>query len=228
MASSDQLKSLPSQRKLIWENYNEQKTQHWPARGRHILAHYDDEGIVVYQAFNKAIAEYAVKFQRFGGPAYRFERMSWIKTNFMWMMYRCGWASKPNQEHVLAIRISRAAFEDILSKALTMEKQKEQSVSADKLQVRLQWDPDHNPQGGPAASRRAIQLGLKGQILKEFSETSILNIMDITEQVREQRRVLDTQGEDAIVSPRERIYLPASQDTARQIGLDDFSDEQKE
>ena len=56
---------------------------------------------------------------RFGGPDYNPDRMSWIKPNFMWMMYRCGWAQKTNQERVLAIRITKEGFEDILSKAYT-------------------------------------------------------------------------------------------------------------
>ena len=55
--------------------------------------------VVVYQAFNPEIAQYAVQNQHFGGPAYNFNRMSWIKTNFLWMMYRSGWATKKNQEH---------------------------------------------------------------------------------------------------------------------------------
>ena len=50
---------------------------------------------------------------------FSYSRMSWIKTNFLWMMYRCGWATKRNQERVLAIRITRQGFEEILSKALT-------------------------------------------------------------------------------------------------------------
>ena len=31
----------------------------WPARGRHILAHYDEETIVVYQAYRAEIADFA-------------------------------------------------------------------------------------------------------------------------------------------------------------------------
>ena len=57
---------------------------------------------------------------RLGGE-FKFERMSWIKTNFLWMMYRCGWASKKNQERVLAITISREGFEEILANAYTRE-----------------------------------------------------------------------------------------------------------
>ena len=36
------------------------------------------------------------------------------------MMYRCGWASKKNQERVLAVTISRAGFEQILANAYTV------------------------------------------------------------------------------------------------------------
>lgn len=35
------------------------------------------------------------------------------------MMYRCGWASKKNQERVLAVRITRQGFDTILANAYT-------------------------------------------------------------------------------------------------------------
>jgi hypothetical protein len=35
----------------------------------------------------------------------------WIKPSFLWMMYRCGWATKPLQERVLAVEITRTGFE---------------------------------------------------------------------------------------------------------------------
>ncbi|HOY05022.1 MAG TPA: DUF4291 family protein [Saprospiraceae bacterium] len=63
--------------------------------------------LLVYQAFNPAIAAYAAEHRRFGGPAYSFNRMSWIKPNFLWMMYRAGRAAKPSQERILAIEYSR-------------------------------------------------------------------------------------------------------------------------
>lgn len=58
---------------------------------------------------------------RFGGENFSFSRMSWIKTNFLWMMYRCGWASKHGQERVLAVRILRKGFDEILSKAYSAQ-----------------------------------------------------------------------------------------------------------
>ena len=44
--------------------YEEQKEAFWPSKGRHILAQYDDNCVVVYQAFSPKIAEYAVVNQR--------------------------------------------------------------------------------------------------------------------------------------------------------------------
>jgi Domain of unknown function (DUF4291) len=74
-----------------------------PQTGKHILGQLRGDNIIVYQAYNPYIAHYAVKYQKFGGGDYSFSRMSWIKPNFLWMMYRAGWAEKPNQEHILAI-----------------------------------------------------------------------------------------------------------------------------
>ena len=58
--------------------------------------------------------------------------MSWIKTNFLWMMYRCGWASKKNQERVLAVRITREGFETILKNAFT-PKVKQRNIHAEAI-----------------------------------------------------------------------------------------------
>jgi uncharacterized lipoprotein YddW (UPF0748 family) len=44
--------------------------------------------------------------------------MSWIKPNFLWMMFRCGWGTKPGQEVVLAVRMQRAGFDRILAAAV--------------------------------------------------------------------------------------------------------------
>jgi hypothetical protein len=71
------LKTLPS---------NEQ-VRAWPESGRHILARYDDETIVVYQAYRAEIGRFAVENGCFGGE-FKYSRMSWIKPNFLWMMYR--------------------------------------------------------------------------------------------------------------------------------------------
>src|SRR5512138_1340075 len=102
--------------RLPAERYVDQVAR-WPAAGQHILAHYDDETIVVYQAYSQAIGGFAVAHGFFGG-AFSLERMSWVKPNFLRMMYRSDWGRSPNQEVVLAVRLRRAFFDSLLAKAV--------------------------------------------------------------------------------------------------------------
>ena len=44
--------------------------------------------------------------------------MSWIKPNFLWMMYRSGWATKESKERILAIRLRRSFFDELLGAAV--------------------------------------------------------------------------------------------------------------
>ena len=46
------------------ESYVQQRDRVWPKHGRHILAQFDEDSIVVYQAYCPEIADYAVKHQR--------------------------------------------------------------------------------------------------------------------------------------------------------------------
>ena len=189
----------------------------WPSEGKHILAQFDAENIYVYQAFNAKIAEFAVKNQKFGGPEYQFTRMSWIKTNFLWMMYRSGWAAKKNQERILAIQIPRKYFEIMLSQAFIPSKQKAQGVSQADLQVRLQWDPDHSPAGG-GLTRRAIQLGLKNDILEQFGTEWVRRIIDVTPFVDEMSAY--TKSLEQLYVAREEVYPLKDPAIVKLIGLD--------
>src|SRR5262245_58871683 len=79
-----------------------------------IRADYDRETIVVYQAYNDAIADAALEAGRFVAP-FSMNRMTWIKPSFLWLMERSGWGSKSNQERTLAVRITRAGWDRALS-----------------------------------------------------------------------------------------------------------------
>ncbi|MEZ4849259.1 MAG: DUF4291 domain-containing protein [Bacteroidia bacterium] len=185
-----------------------------PQEGRHIIGQVQGENIVVYQAFNPQIAKYAVKNQQFGGSHYKFSRMSWIKPNFLWMMYRAGWAEKENQERILAIQIKLTNFILLLKEAVhssfksdiyqTHENWKSQ---LSKSNVRLQWDPDHDPHGNKL-NRRAIQLGMNGRLLQQFATEWICSIEDITPFVAEQKKILDQRKmEDLEVIAEQEITI---------------------
>lgn len=77
---------------LVTESYLEQVSR-LPKSGRHIIAQYDDESVVVYQAYRPAIGNFAATHGYFGGE-FKLDRFSWIKPNFLWMMYRSRWGTK--------------------------------------------------------------------------------------------------------------------------------------
>ncbi|WP_437570404.1 DUF4291 domain-containing protein [Sorangium sp. So ce542] len=211
--------------KLVLEPYAAQAAR-WPAAGRHILAQFDAETLVVYQAYRPSIARHAALHQRLGGPEFSFGRMSWIKPNFLWMMYRSGWGTKPDQEAVLAIRLRRAGFDAILAAAVPSSfvpelypDQEAWNRDLKRSDVRLQWDPDHHPSGAPV-ERRAIQLGLRGAALRRFAEEWTVGVEDISELVAEQREALRGRGTSGLVIPREEVYWPAEAEGARRVGLE--------
>ena len=82
-----------------------------------IRADYDTTSIIVYQAYRKEIALPALASQRFV-PPFSLNRMTWIKPSFLWMMERSNWGRKAGQEYVLAVRITRAGWDEALSSAI--------------------------------------------------------------------------------------------------------------
>jgi Domain of unknown function (DUF4291) len=84
--------------------------------------------------------------------------------------------------------------------------------------VRLQWDPDHDPHGR-SLERCAIQLGLRGNMLKRFGQEEIMQIMDITEFVKEQSEHVDKEAEQ-LMTPTEAVYVPSSLQAHTNIKLD--------
>ena len=215
--------------KLATELYFEQ-ARGWPPEGRHILAHHDDQSIIVYQAYRPSIGRFTVERGDFGG-GFSLSRMSWIKPNFLWMMYRCGWGTKEGQKIVLGLRLRRAFFDGILAQAVqssyyeghfpSREQWKEALATS---ALRLQWDPDHDPSGAKL-ERRAIQLGLRGEVLEAFSKRELLEVIDMTEFVAEQRPNAASFGFAGLRIPVERVYVPPDPAVGTRLGLASVSAE---
>lgn len=183
----------------------------WPQEGQHILAQHDEHSVIVYQAYRPSIGRHAIEHGRFGGPDFSFNRMSWIKPNFLWMMYRCGWGTKQGQEIVLALRLHRAFFDDVLRRAVPSSFAASSYKTADEWtaavgdsDVRLQWDPDHAPSGAKVA-RRAIQLGLRGAALKRFASDALIEVIDMSAFVATQRPFARDDSPE-LVTPVEDVY----------------------
>lgn len=211
---------------MLYAPYQEQLAD-WPKSGRHIMAQFDDDSVIVYQAYRPAIGHFAAKNGYFGGSAFSLERMSWIKPNFLWMMYRCGWGTKDGQQVTLAVHLKRSAFDTILAQAVhstyvpevygTQDAWKQAVAHSN---VRLQWDPDHDPIGGKL-ERRAIQLGLQGAALTAYSQNWLLEIEDISAFVAEQRKSARPELYDKLSLPVEKIYPVDDPEVATKLGLAD-------
>lgn len=209
--------------KLVTERYADQQTR-WPHTGRHILAQYDADSVVVYQAYRPDIGLFAAQHGYFGG-AFSLTRMSWVKPNFLWMMYRCGWGTKEQQEVTLAIRLRRQAFDDVLSQAVhsayvpaVYDSEAAWQAAVARSNVRLQWDPDHHPSGAKL-ERRAIQLGLRGDALARYAKEWIVSIEDISAFVREQYQRLQAYEIDDLLLPREAVYPVSDAAVAVRLGI---------
>jgi hypothetical protein len=198
---------------LATASYAEQMKS-WPQTGQHILAQFDEDTIIVYQAYRSKIGQFAVENGYFGGD-FKYARMSWIKTNFLWMMYRCQWGQAEGQEAVLAIRLHRRFFDSLLMQAVPSSFEAQAFLSREnwttavaRSDVRLQWDPDHLPTG-EKCERRAIQLGLRGASLEAYGKREIAQIIDMSAFVAEQRANVRDWKTGKLITPSERVYIPS-------------------
>ena len=192
---------------------------------REIRADYDRDTIVVYQAYNDAIADAAIAAGRFVKP-FSFGRMTWIKPSFLWLMERSGWGKKTNQNRILAVRVNRAAWDQSLAEGVLTSYTPGVHPSADdwrtkfeNASVHVQWDPERSIQG-KKLEHRTIQVGIGRALIEQYASEWIVAVTDMTSLTAKIRR-LRQDGEYAKAKshlPRERVYLvnPA---TALRLGI---------
>jgi len=232
--------------------------------------------IVVYQAYNSTIANHAVKNQTFEHCSlFDMHRMTWIKPNYCWMMYRSEFATAHNQTNILALYIDRDYFETvilknaictmyypelasyygneenwkkqamkkkmkahtqinkkkkkqqqelddgtIISQESTEEIPSEEDSSSSDYFIRCQWDPYHTPAFGNlnGGLTRAIQLGLKGQIVEDMLRKGMVKrFEDITDYAQEQYAKWKECGE--MIIPVERLFDISCEETKKRLGI---------
>jgi hypothetical protein len=192
---------------------------------REIRADYDRSTIVVYQAFNDAIADAALAAQRFVTP-FSLGRMTWIKPSLLWLMERSGWGTKSNQERILAVRITRVGWDQALSLGVLTAFDPAIHRSADvwreqfaQAVVHVQWDPERSIHG-KKLEHRSIQVGLSRSIVEEYVSNWTQRIQDLTPLVAKLRQ-LRKAGKYAEVKrllPSERVYR-ADPEATRRLGI---------
>jgi uncharacterized protein DUF4291 len=188
-----------------------------PAGYRQVRAAHTTRTITVYQAYRDDIADAALAAGALVAPFSR-DRATWIKPSFLWMAYRCGWATKEGQERVLAIEISREGFHRALEHSclshydpaaypdLAAWRQRMRETC-----VRIQWDPERGLRHEPLG-HRSIQVGLTGEAVARYADEWIVSIADETRRMNQIRSLLadghDNQARTLL--PQEAPYpLPA-------------------
>ncbi|KAI9723661.1 MAG: hypothetical protein M1812_000961 [Candelaria pacifica] len=191
---------------------------------KQIRALYDDDIVTVYQAYSSTIASAAVKEQKLSAsPAFKLDRMSWIKPSWCWMMYRCGYSYKDTrQECVLALRMKHEHFQKLLAGA-TLAQNVTPSTHRDS--ARVQWDPERGPRLERLEDVRSIQIGIPAALMKVWVDEWIESIEDVTEKARSMRSMLDSDtdvtSEELIfrgLLPREREYAIPTE-LAQHLGM---------
>jgi len=178
-----------------------------------IRATFDRDTITVYQAYGSAIADAALRAQRFVEP-FSFGRMTWIKPSFLWLMHRSNWGAKSGQERTLAVVITRKGWESALSQGVltsyepgVFKSREDWDRRFQASVVHVQWDPERSLRGA-AQNYFSIQVGLSRHVIREFAEEWIVRIEDESPRVAKIHALLRAGKADEAKRhlPVERVY----------------------
>ena len=187
-----------------------------------VYAHFDEEGVYVYQAFKPATVKFAVENGTFG-KGFGLDRITWIKPSLGWMLRRSEYASKHRMEAIAKIKLSHEAWIEILSQSIethwnpslfSVEDDWKQKL--DKSDVIHQWDPERDLQG-KRLERQAIQIGIRGEVIKKYVQEYITGVEDITALALKIGEIVKKRGSKFPEVPEEKEY-PFSDELKRKLG----------
>jgi len=190
-----------------------------------IRANYDQRSITLYQAYNKQIALPAIQNNRFEKP-FSFNRMTWIKPSYLWLMERSNWANKSNQEIIVGIKMKKVCFDKVLSLGVLTNPDKDIYSSGleweeqfKTAKIHIQWDPERTLRGGKL-QERSIQVGISRYLIEEYNDYWIEEIVDLTPLTRKinQLRKSGKYKEAKRLLPLEKTYS-VSPEIEKRIGI---------
>jgi hypothetical protein len=192
---------------------------------RQIRAAHTERTVTVYQAYRPEIGDYAAEHGHFP-PSWSRSRMTWVKPSFCWMMYRSGWGTKPGQERVLALEISREGFDSALAQACLSSYHRETHGDREQWNerlrqtvVRVQWDPERDLQLRELPYR-SLQLGLTGRATRDYADHWLRAVRDVTPLAHQVRGLLRAGEREAAAEllPQETAY-PVAEAVARELRM---------
>ena len=176
-----------------------------------IFADYDEEGIFIYQAFKPKIVKVAVELGTFG-KGFGLDRITWIKPSLCWVLRRSNYGTKNRMQAIARIKISHKAFLEILNQSIETHWNEALFPNQDNWQKRInksdvihQWDPERDIVG-KRLNRQAIQIGIRGEVIRNYVSEFIIGVEDISDLVHEIGRVRKTGAKKYPTIPEEKEY----------------------
>lgn len=188
-----------------------------------IFANFDDEGVYLYQAFKPETVSVAVEKGTFG-KGFGLDRITWIKPSFAWLLRRSKYASKNRMQAIAKIKVSHQSWLEILEQSIEthfnpniFENEDIWQSSLNKSDVIHQWDPERDLDGRPL-DRQAIQVGIRGEVIKKYVESYILKVEDVTDLAKEIGLVVKAKTNNFPEVPEEKYY-PLNDDLKDNLGV---------
>ncbi|KAJ3337657.1 hypothetical protein HDU93_000735 [Gonapodya sp. JEL0774] len=175
-----------------------------PTSGHRIVAAYTDENVIVYQVCSSQLADSYLDNGNLAAASSLPTKRLWLRPSFILSCYRCGWTTWPNKDRILAVTLTRSAFNSLLKEG--EPSMRRNAFAVPKFDVQLQWTPERAPDGG-CESWEAIQFGLKGDAAKRYvTGEGVVKVEDVTMFVRENRQKAAEMGWGALQVPDEKEY----------------------
>jgi hypothetical protein len=189
---------------------------------RRVLAHFDDLGVAVYQAFKPSTVRAAVAKGTFGA-GFNLDRMTWIKPSLGWMLHRSEYATKHRMEAIAPVWLRHEGFLEILRQGVPtsfdprlFESEQVWATALRRSDVRYQWDPDRDLRGWKL-DRRAIQIGIRGETVRRYVEEWIIRVEDVAGLAQAIGRAVSERSKPLPEVPEEREY-PLDEALRRTLG----------
>ena len=183
----------------------------WEGKMRKVYADYDEEGVYVYQAFRPKIVQVAVEKGTFG-KGFGLDRITWIKPSLAWTLQRSKYATKNRMTAIARIKLSHSAWLEILTNSIQTQFDECLYSDEDEWQSKLnksdiihQWDPER-AHTGIKLNRAAIQIGLRGQAIRDYVDKWIIAVEDLTPLAHEIGKAAKNKQPLPVNIPEEKEY----------------------
>ncbi len=129
-------------------------------------------------------------------------------------MERSNWAQKSGQECILKVRLSRAGWDEALSRGVLTSFVPSAHRNAqiwreefENAPVHVQWDPERSLRGADLGYN-SIQIGISRHLIERYVNEWVQSIKDLTPQVRKIHKLLQNgqASKASALLPKERVY----------------------